>query len=259
MNLGKIKPINIFFWSLYGKKKILDFFIEQQKKITNLQKQQLSITEIRKKTDEYFKKNLIDTCFSLKIEQKINTSSWVTIPNYINDEDFSKLFQTKRNLVELTPSDDLFCLFTSPINFDWQQYIIQKSNNSLIFRTGFFTEEYEIYDSILQGFNGLIIYCNMQDVYEIQLLTEIAREYKFTLIFLIHNKKQLFTVLESDAPYIAISGVNSDNFKNNMQNLIQLSSFIPSSAKRIAWINNLEVKDKQILQQVGYEIFFEVH
>ncbi|WGL60583.1 hypothetical protein QEJ31_03075 [Pigmentibacter sp. JX0631] len=249
----------LILWSSYAKKKILQFFIEQQKKITNYQKHQLSIIDIRRKTEEYFNKNLIDTCFSLKIEQKINSSSSITIPNFISDEDFSKLFQTERNFNAINTSDDLFCLFTSPISLDWKEYLIHKSNNSLVFRTGFFTEEYEIYESIIHGFNGLILYCFSQDVYEIQLLTEIAREYKFTLIFLIHDKNQLFTVLESDAPYFAISGINSCNFKNNIQNLIKLISFIPSSAKKIAWINKLEKKEKQILQQVGYEIFFEIN
>ena len=234
----------------------MQFFIEQQKKITNLQKHHLSITDIRKKTDECFNKNLIDTSFSFKIEQKINTSSSITIPNYISDEDFSNLFQTERDFNAINTSEDLFCLFTSPISIEWKEY---KSNNSFVFRSGFYTEEYEIYESIIQGFNGLVLYCYSHDVYEIQLLTEIAREYKFTLIFLIHDKKQLFTVLESDAPYIAVSGINSNNFKNDIQNLIKLVSFIPSTARKIAWINKLDPKEKVILQQVGYEIFFEIN
>ena len=36
-----------------------------------------------------------------------------------------------------TISEEMYCLFTSPLNETWQDFLFAKSDSSFIFRTGF--------------------------------------------------------------------------------------------------------------------------
>lgn len=226
--------------------------------------QEISLTEMRKKVDDNLDLKINKKHFLIKLEDNYlkkqqNNEAFHTIPNYIIDEQFTVLFNSKKSQMTDTISEEMYCLFTSPLNETWQDFLFAKSDSSFIFRTGFYSQEYDIYDSILKGFDGLFIYCDEHDVYQIQLLTEIARDYNFTLIFLAHNKRQINTILETDAPYIAISGINSGSLKQENHNLIQLANIVPKTAKLMAWTKKITPHEKRILHHLGYEIFFECY
>lgn len=228
---------------------------------------QLSISEIKDQIKEqkitFLKKNIFSILIEEKLKKNINPNSplenYLCIPNMVLDNSFSTLFNSNENLSSNNINDDLYCLFTSPLSDSWKEILLFKPENSFIFRSGFYSQEYEIYDSILNGFDGLFIFCNDQDKYEIQLLTEIARDYLFTLIFVVSNKKQLNTVLETDAPYIAISSLNPITLKQEIQNLIQLANLVPKTATLMAWTKKIDKNEKKLLSQLGYEVFFESH
>ncbi len=226
--------------------------------------QEFSLEEIRKKVDKILNQKISKKNFLIKLEEinlkkQVDNENFHTISNYILDEQFTVLFNSKQSPLISSISEDIYCLFTSPLNENWQEILFYKSDSSFIFRTGFYSQEYDIYDSILKGFDGLFIYCDKQDVYQIQLLTEIARDYNFTLIFLAQDKKQLNTILETDAPYIAISGINSASLKQENHNLVQLANLVPKTAKLMAWTKKISPEEKKILHHLGYQVFFESH
>jgi Indole-3-glycerol phosphate synthase len=248
------------------RKNILNFFLEQQKKLTHLQMNECPLHDKKKLTDNYFLRNKLRLHFDHKMEQKReqsiltnqNNLSSLLIPHYILDQDFCNLFQTKYKNHENIQKEDIYCLFTSPLHEEWLETISIKYEDSMILRTGFFNEEYEIYDSILHGFDGMFIYCQGLDKYKIQYLTETAREYHFTLIFIIHNKNELQTLLETDAPYLAISGFKAHNFELDTSVFFQLSNLIPKTANLMAWAGKLENDKKMLLNNIGYKVIFEV-
>lgn len=248
------------------RKNILNFFLEQQKKLTYLQMEKCSLSEKRTLVDHYILRNKLKLNFEHKMEQLHQQNTLATqshfnplsIPHYILDQDFCNLFHTKYKDHENIQKEEVYCLFTSPLHEEWRETISIKYEGSMIFRTGFFSEEYEIYDSILHGFNGLFLYCQGLDKYQIQYLTEIAREYHFTLIFLIHNKNELQALLETDAPYLAISGYKAHNFEFDPSIFFQLSNLVPQTASLMAWTGKLENVKKSLLYQIGYQVIFEV-
>lgn len=242
------------------RKNILNFFLEQQKKLTHLQMNECSLYNKKKLADNYFLRNKFKLNFNHKIEQKQEKKilNSLFIPHYILDQDFCNLFHTKHKVHENIQKEDIYCLFTSPLNEDWLETISIKYEDSMILRTGFFNEEYEIYDSILHGFDGMFIYCQGLDKYKIQYLTETAREYHFTLIFIIHNKNELQTLLETDAPYLAISSYKANNFELDISIFFQLSNLIPKTANLMAWSGKLEDDKKLLLNSIGYKVVFEV-
>ena len=247
-------------------KSMLGFFLEQQQKITHFQMNDCSLLEKKNLAENYYLRNKSKLNFELKLEQKFETHFLINqnkvnslfVPHYILDPDFCKLYHTKYQEHNAIQKEDFYCLFTSPLHENWMDTISIKYENSMILRSGFFNQEYEIYDSILHGFDGMFIYCWNLDKYQLQLLTETAREFNFTLIFIIHNKKELNTILETDAPYIAISGFKSQNFGIDTTVFFQLANFIPKSANLMAWASKLENDKKSLLNSIGYKVIFEV-
>ena len=244
---------------MFKRKNILGFFLDQQKKLTELQIINCPLSDKRKLTDNYYLRNRTRVNFEHKLENlnKNNFLNISTIPHYIMDPDFCNIFHTKCEEQENMQKEDIYCLFTSPLHENWQETISVKYEDSIILRSGFFNQEYEVYDSILNGFDGMFIYCQNLDKYQIQLLTETAREYHFTLIFIIHNKQELNVVLETDAPYIAISGFKSHNFEVDSTSLFQLANLIPKTANLMAWSHKLDENRKKLLNNIGYKVIFE--
>lgn len=146
--------------------------------------------------------------------------------------------------------------FYFPLNYSWKDFITRKNENIFTFRTGFFNHEYELYDSILLGFDGIFIYCQDLDKYKIQYLVEIGRDFHFPIIFIVHNKYELQTLLETDAPYLAISGYSALNFSFETSVFFQLASLVPKTANLMAWATKIE-ESKQLLHKNGYKIIFE--
>ncbi len=268
MKFGKILHIkvkmNLFY--MLKRKNILNFFLDQQKKLTYIQINECSLYDKKKLADNYFLRNKLKLNFAHKLEYKREQSilsdqkntNTIFIPHYILDQDFCNLFHTKYKDHENIQKEDIYCLFTSVLHKKWLETISIKYEDTMILRTGFFNEEYEIYDSILNGFDGMFIYCQGLDKYQIQYLTETAREYQFTLIFIINNKVELQAILETDAPYLAISGYKSHNFEIDTSIFFQLSNLIPKTAILMAWAGKLENETKILLNNICYKVIFEV-
>ncbi|APJ04400.1 hypothetical protein [Silvanigrella aquatica] len=237
----------------FQKKNLLSFFLEQQKKLTLLNSNYFSLSDKRQLAENIFLRNKTKYNLNHKIENK----KYTLIPNYIHDKDFCSLFDTEVNIIDFNNKDDIFCLFTSPLHEEWLEKISIKHEDSLVLRSGFFTQEYEIYDSIIHGFDGMFIYCYNLDKYQIQYLTEIGREFHFSIIFIIHNKKELQTVLDTDAPYIAISGYNPHNFSHDSSIFFQLANLLPKTTNLMAWAGLLENSKKTLLNNIGFKVIFE--
>jgi hypothetical protein len=87
---------------MFKRKNILEFFLNQQKKLTELQLNDCNLSDKKKLTDNYFLRNQIKVNFEHKLEQinKKNSSQTSIIPHYILDPEFCTLFHLKQEQQE---------------------------------------------------------------------------------------------------------------------------------------------------------------
>ena len=229
---------------------LLKFLLEQQKKLVENQKQTLPLENIMSQCEPYLSNQNNNKFLHLLTESN-------TILHHVLDEEYFNLWKVKSKDGEINVQNEkIFALFTSPLNENWKEIMATKGDYQFAIRTGFFQDEYEIYHSILMGFQGLSIYVLGLDVYQVQYLTEIAREYSFSLFFIVHNKDELNIVLQTDAPYIVFSSYEAKNFDLNVSFLYKLSQFVPKSANLFAIGNEELVKNKSKLLNLRYSGFF---
>ncbi|WP_338635425.1 hypothetical protein [Spirobacillus cienkowskii] len=248
---------------MFKQKSLLNFFIEQQKKLTQIQKLDFSLQLKKEQAESLITKNKLNFNFKLKIENLLQknefSQNFVTIPNYVTDSEFSSFFNTKTISSDDILINEIYSLFTSPLQENCNDFLLYKNDDCMVFRSGFFSDEYDLYESMLLGFDGMVVYSYGMDKYKIQLLTEIARDYHFTLMFIVHNKQEIREVLETDAPYIAISGFNPKTFEVDFSHFVHLSQYIPKTTNLIAWSGYLDNSKKIFLKDIGYKVVFELN
>ncbi len=176
------------------------------------------------------------------------------IPHYISSEEYTSLFHISPQIdfPEKEKISEIFAVFSSPLNEDWKEVMACKGDEQFAIRTGFYRDEFEIYQSILMGFQGLTIYVAGLDLFQIQYLTEIARDYLFSLFFVVHNKEELNLVLQTDAPYIVFSAYKSKNFSIHTSIFYNLSQFVPKTANLFALAPREVLKNIKNFENLGY-------
>lgn len=231
---------------------MLEFFLSQQEKITRIQKNSHSIDELK----EQCEKIILSKNFQSHLPQILDENKELNlIPHFIPDEDYCHLFQNKKspfNTEKEKLSEKIFALFSSPLSDNWKEIMARKGDGYFALRTGFYQDEYEIYKSILMGFQGLTIYVTGLDCFQIQYLTEVARDFSFSILFVVHNKDELKLVLETDAPYLLFSTFEKKNFSIKSCILYNLSQFVPKTASLFAMSSCHILQDKKILSELGY-------
>ena len=231
---------------------LLSFLIEQQAKLSLMQKELVVLSELKSQCEQFlFEQKKVPSFSSL-----LNLNNDLSIlPHYVLDTDYYPIFHKKQQ--ELSQNEDralekIFALFSSPLCDRWKEVLICKGDDQFALRTGFYQDEFDIYQSILMGFQGMTLYTEGLDVYQLQYLTEIARDYSFSLFFVIHNKQELDCVLETDAPYFILSSFDKKNFSKNNTPLYHLSPFVPKTASLFAMGPTDLIKEKKELALLGF-------
>jgi hypothetical protein len=228
----------------------LNFLLSQQNKISVLLKECESIENIKLICEEKFSHSaqLRSCLFKNKL-----TESFLVINHFIPDKDYHFLFQTTQEEKFIQNlSDSFLAILTSTLSNSWQDIISRLSDHQFAIRTGFYQDEFEIYNTLLMGFHGMTIYIDGLDIFQIQYLTEIARDYFVTLFFVVHDKYELNLVLETDAPNIVFSTYNKKNFSFNQSILYNLSQFVPTTANLFALGPKYILNDKSNLIELGF-------
>lgn len=231
---------------------LLNFLIESQKNITQQEKELQPIEDLKIQCDKIISNKkfipALPQILAASTEERI-------IRHHILDPEYFNLFhcmKERKFFQQEKISDNIFALFTSPLDESWKESMACLGDEQFAIRTGFFQDEYEIFKSILMGFHALTIYVTGLDYFQIQYLTEIARDYLFSLFFVIHSKEELNTILETDAPYFVFSTYQKKNFTVNPSLLYNLSQFVPRTANLFALGPSNLVKNKNELADLGY-------
>lgn len=207
------------------KNNLLDFFIQSQEKITHIKDKRRSLLEIR----EHAFKETENTSYLIKsLKTALEDQACHSIYEDILDRDYKKLFN-KINASYSNSSNSFSCIFTALTEFQSYQVNKEKQNTDFAIKHGFFTQEYDIYEAKIEGFDAITIYVKPLDHFKIQYLTEIGRDYKISIIFTICDTQDLEKVMKTDCPYLMIFALNPKTFKQCSHNVIDLMTHIPSN------------------------------
>lgn len=137
------------------------------------------------------------------------------------------------------------------------QMILHKPANCQVFRSGFLSSEAEILESALLGFDGIVWHISNKDHFQIQYGIEIGRDLKMNIIPVAKNDHELDLLLQTDAPYIGIWGLESDEQKFNLPWLQKMSVKIPSNCIKFvvagSTVQRLFLAHNVAISQWGYK------
>lgn len=227
---------------------LLDFFLSARRTLVREWLREVSISEIRKIAEERFEKRKHFP--SLYLGDCIEKKQVLRVPEALFDSEFAAPLGRSVGLAHLPLEPKATALFLPPeqgifsfaqnasdgkIN-DWREFLESLPASSICIRTGFLTTEFDVLETAALGFHGLCVHARMLDVYEIQLLTEICRDFRMTLVAIADSPQAVARVLESDCPYIGLWGYDSQTFEPLLGSLSRLTPKIPSSCYRVAFL-----------------------
>jgi hypothetical protein len=240
---------------------LLDFFLNARRTVVAEWLQTIPIAELRKIAEERFvARKSVAAPFLGDVAQ---AGKCVNFPEFVFDEEFrSALHKPVRELSALSDAKGCAC-FLPPdagiLNLEIgataqaMEFLAAVPSKIPCIRTGFLSTEFDVWESIALGFNGLCVHARVLDLYEIQLLTEICRDYKTSLIAIADSRETLARVLESDCPYVGLWGYNPNTFAPDFSGLSKMAPKVPSTCQKIAFLPGADAAEMQLLakMQVG--------
>ncbi len=224
---------------------LVDFFLEQQRKILELQQAEVTLEILKKSCQKLRSYNTRKISLLKSMAQGFSP---VFFPCYICDEEFRVLFgisQHQKKEVVLPTNvlscvantyEDMFALFASPLSEFWKSYLVQKRTGAYSIKFGFFQCEYSIYLALSEGFQAITLFTQGLDRYQIQYFTEVGRDAQIDVIFLVQTQQQMLEFLESDAPYMAFLAYEPSSFQVNHTLLSQCAHLIPTHELKMSFV-----------------------
>ncbi len=228
------------------KENLLDFFLNARRALVREWTEELPISSLRQIADEEFKLRKHKSHCYLKDFQKSNVC--LPLPEFVFDADFRHpLGRIQRGFFSpeaeevgavalfLPPSEGILTLDHDSAR-EWQSFLASMPPKALCLRTGFLSTEFDVLESIALGFGGVCIHARLLDVYEIQLLTEICRDFKMTMVAVADSAATLGRILESDCPYVGLWGYDAHSFTPDFGLISKLAPKIPGTCYRVAFL-----------------------
>lgn len=103
-----------------------------------------------------------------------------------------------------------------------------------IFRKDFIFEEYQIYESIIAGADGLLLIAALLDLQTMKKLITLTHKLGMGCLIETHSKAEIELAVEAGARCIGINARNLHDFTIDHNLFAQLSRFIPDSIIKVA-------------------------
>lgn len=160
--------------------------------------------------------------------------SFTQIPHFVENENFISLFHTKsepqlQEFVHVSANKKIAAYFHIEKNENLERAILLNACDFMSIRTGFFTHERDIFETISLGFRAMTMHTQFLDPFLLQYYTEIGRDLKINIIFVANNKTELDKILETDAPYVLLWPHCEHSFAPQWPKLIEMASSLPRS------------------------------
>lgn len=240
--------------------RLLKFFVDAHAKLRDIRESHLSLEDVRSKAD-YTSRTFSTPGYLgalLKAESGLRH-----VPVITHSEEHRKAF----GLSESSSLDNDFGVVAvldlpqkledaQHTQSETQNFLKNLSSSVLLFRYGFLSNEYDVYETVLQGYRGVTVFASDHEIYTLQLITEVCRDMKLSCVLVAHDNESLGRVLETDCPYIGIWGYEDEEPRLKWKMLLELVPQIPKTCLALAMCPDLSVAQKMQLQSLGLRAHF---
>lgn len=147
---------------------------------------------------------------------------------------------------------DLICVAT----FE-QIYPIVRSGRVLAVQFGFFTHESDVLQSRICGFDAITIHADVLDLFEMQYVVEVCRDYRMSCVLVVSNRVSLETALQTDCPYIAIWAYHPETFAFDGAFASESVNRFPKTCTPILFAPALQQLQLQAMHKQNYKLIFQ--
>ncbi len=242
-----------------NKEGLLDFFINGRRSLVQQWQREISIPDLRKLAEERFShRKMLPARY---LGDFLNSKSCLPVPEFVFDSDFrAPLGRSEKSKMEcpsagasalfLPPEEGLFSLGGDSVPL-WVDFLSQIPPEVLCLRTGFLSTEFDVLETAALGFHGLCVHARVLDLYEIQLFTEICRDFSMTLIAIADSASTVERILESDCPYVGLWGYDVETFSPQFSLLSKLVPKIPSTCHRVVFLPSTQQVPLDVLRSMS--------
>jgi hypothetical protein len=189
----------------------------------------------------------LDSCFSIPSAET-------------EDERFFNLISELENLEK----DNALAIALRPgfwVSDSWPEHeealrtalLKARAANATVVRCGFLCEQAEILMTAELGFTAIQLHASELDIFELQLLVELARDCKLTPIVSIENEKQLETVLGTDAPHILLCCLKGSGYEAAVRFVQQALPRLPEACSKLLLTSQAGQADVQLFRKLGMQ------
>ena len=259
---------------------LLEFCIEAQRSVTELQQRLFPLPEMRSQSEKYLEKNWLalntppagNTGGAVALAKFVKKGNFAQAPECILEPEFFKRMAPKNECpgmeavvqsCETTKPEIAACMLPpgfwlrehwtaheEPLLLEFAQHLARR--NALFLRTGFLSSEFEVHESVLMGFRGIVLYATLLDEFQIQFLTEVCRDFKTCLVWAVDSEETLKRVLKTDAPYLSIAALPNEKGERNLSFLQKMIPKIPNTCPRVAVLPGAKPHEVSYAQAAGY-------
>lgn len=131
-----------------------------------------------------------------------------------------------------------------------------KQSGALVVRCGFVSEQSDILMAADLGFSGIQIHAADLDLFQLQLLIELARDCRLTPVVSVEDQNQLETVLGTDAPHIALCCMNGDKYEWAIRFVQQSLPRLPHNCTKLIFSSAATETDVRLFGRLGMSGIF---
>ena len=130
----------------------------------------------------------------------------------------------------------------------------RKYNYCPILQKDFFIDEYQIVEAKSIGADAILLIASVLSEKEIQKMTDLAHSLGLEVLLEMHNEAELLKLNEA-IDVIGINNRNLNTFETNIQNSIDLISFLPKEIVKISESGIRNIQDLLTLKSIGFNGF----
>jgi hypothetical protein len=243
---------------------MLDFFLNARRALVSQWLRSLPVSELRKIAEERFEgRRFQSACF---LGEVVQSGRCLGFPEFVFDADFvSLLKKPERALKALSGAKGCACFLPpeagilnleAPSMSTVIEFLSVVPSDMPCIRTGFLSTEFDVWESIALGFNGLCIHARHLDLFEIQFFTEICRDFKMSLVAIAESRETLSRIIESDCPYVGLWGYNVNTFAPDFAALSKMASKVPSTCLKVAFLSGDSHSEVEMLSKMHVSVAF---
>ena len=231
------------------KEGLISLFFNRQHLLNQSLQQKMSLSRLKEKAYQSIKTRLPLSHTLNLIGKKACFKEYIQDPLYAEASSclVSDVYQT---------TEPIFAVFDKG-DADLEPYFFSDLPSFYIFRSGFFSQEYDIYTSVLKGFQGMFFSLTPDiDLWTLQYFIEIARDINFVLLPVVETERHLELIKETDTPYFMVSLRCFKKLPEARQFIEKVSRRVASNFTVFCHLSQFSFQKEELIKESGLNYFF---